>query len=124
MHNWPQDRLPQKENDPSESFAHVHATIESSIDCIYTAAQPARQHQCIALACIDNTLDYYDENRGNTLPMARTQLFSIVSMTAMFGSVLGLVALVTNKVIVWKLMCFLFFLWGPASLHVPGPSHA
>ena len=60
MHNWPQDRVPQKENDPSESFAHVHATIESSIDGIkpnsllyifeIAAKQPAFMMYCYLVA--------------------------------------------------------------------------
>lgn len=95
----------------------------AGVDCIYKEEQPSRPRQCMALACMDNQFDYYDENRGNTLPMARTQVFSTVSMAAMFGSFLGLLALVTNKVIVWKLMCFIFFLWAPASLILSAAVH-
>lgn len=96
--------------------------------CVYYPAQPEsqpyeEQPSCQKLACYDNTLNYFDENRGKDLPIARTQLFTIVSTMATFGSVLGLIALATNKLLLWKLMCFLFFLWGPASLILSGVAH-
>lgn len=80
-------------------------------------------HTCASLQCIDNTLDYMDENRGGDLPMARTQLFTYVSLAATGGSLLGLLALGTNKTIFWKLMCLLFFFWGPFSLILSGLVH-
>lgn len=97
-------------------------------NCVFTAPvtdpQPYEvEDSCHKLACIDNTVNYYDENRGGDLPIARTQLFSIFSITAMVGSALGLIGLAMNKVLLWKLMCFLFFLWGPASLILSGVAH-
>ena len=48
---------------------------------------------------------------------------SQVSMVAMGGSALGLLAMLVNKTVLWKLMALLFFLWGPASLCLSGIVH-
>ena len=41
----------------------------------------------------------------------------------MQGSALGLLAMLVNKIVLWKLMALLFFLWGPASLCLSGIVH-
>ena len=84
---------------------------------------PVGEHKCLALSCIDNELDYYDENRGGHLPIARTDLFTIFGTMATLGSLIGIGGLATNNTKLWKLMCFLFFFWGPASLILSGVTH-
>ena len=128
---------PQQEAAPTPAQCNGGATCllnadetacqsSSPAECWYQPAQSSgvmEDHVCVSLTCLDNQLNYIDENRDRSMPMARTELFSTVSMAAMGGSVLGLLGLVTNKTILWKLMCFLFFFWGPASLILSGVAH-
>jgi hypothetical protein len=81
----------------------------------YPPGTDGAEYTCTALSCLDNEFDKIDENLPE-INMARTALFTYISGVAMFSAVLGIAGLLLNKKLFWRLMCFLFLLWGPASL--------